>query len=1032
MKRSVHLMLKSATIGLPGLVFLLLLILHLSIPSQALPQQQASPPPSAKKILVLYTYGDGLPAYRKASFAFLSAITAGGVSYNDLFSEYLDLQRNNGAEYRQRLANLLRYKYAMRQVDLIVAVHGGAVNFLLNEGRELFPDAPVLSYLIVREEMLEAKVMGRRILQKAQDLDVKGTLEIALKMFPETRKVVFVSGSTVAELRMEREAKHALEPWRDKLEFDYTSDRSVEEILQLVGSLPPQSIVIYWNIFSDKTGRTFTPLEVGNRVAKAANAPVFCLFDTLLGGGVIGGSLLSFEAEGAQAGNVALDILSGKMLLTKPVTTLTSSKTFMFDWRQLRRWNLSEDALPKGSIVVNREFTLWDHRDYIIGALAFCLAETVLIVILIVQKRRRNAAEEWRRKAEEKYRTIFDNSLEGIYETSPQGKVLTANPALAKMLGYDSPEEYTSVIRDAVNQLWENPSERAEWVRLLEKQNAVLGFECQFLRKDGTKIWVSINGRRVSGPDGQTLLYSGFIEDITERKRAEEAMRQSEERFRQVAENVGDFIWEIDANGLYLYTSPSVKRILGFTPDELVGKKHFYDLFAPEVREELKAAAFKVFAAREPFRAFPNPNVSKEGNIVHLETSGVPVLEVDGNLVGYRGADTDITERKRAEEALQESEEVAQEMAREASVLAEIGRIISSTLNIDVIYERFAAEAKKIIPFDRILINMIDSEKGTIKNVYVAGEEVQDRQVGKIYPIEGSGNAEMLRTQSTFLLQTEDFKEYADRFPMLLSTYQAGFRSIMNVPLFSEGMVIGGLLLRSRKPYLYKDKDVRVAERIGDQIAGAISITQLFQERKRAAEELRKHQEHLEERIRERTAELEMATERAEAANRAKSTFLANMSHELRTPLNSILGIAQLMERDHEFPQKQREFLEILSRSGKQLFELIDDVLEMSKIEAGQTNLVSTTFDLHRFLDDLAEMMILRADEKNLALVVDRGSALPRYIKTDARKLRQILINLLGNAIKFTEKGRVALRINLKEGLNGDPGAEPAFGPSRI
>ena len=147
---------------------------------------------------------------------------------------------------------------------------------------------------------------------------------------------------------MEHEARRIFEPWRNKLEIQYTSDRSLEEILQLVASLPPRSIVIYNNVFSDRTGRTFTPLEVGKMVAKAANAPVFCLWDTLMGSGAIGGSLLSFEAEGAYAANVALDLLDGKILLTKPVTTLATSKTFMFDWRQLRRWKLNEDATPQG------------------------------------------------------------------------------------------------------------------------------------------------------------------------------------------------------------------------------------------------------------------------------------------------------------------------------------------------------------------------------------------------------------------------------------------------------------------------------------------------------------------------------------------------------------------------------------------------------------------------------------------------------------------------------------------------------------
>lgn len=159
-----------------------------------------------------------------------------------------------------------------------------------------------------------------------------------------------------------------------------------------------------------------------------------------------------------------------------------------------------------------------------------------------------------------------------------------------------------------------------------------------------------------------------FGKDITDRKRAEEELRRSEERFRQIVESVSDFIWEVDAKGLYHYTSPAVKNILGYTPDELVGKMHFYDLFAPGGREELKEAAFKVFAAKESFKAFPNENINKAGQIVHLETSGVPMLDEAGNLVGYRGSDTDVTERKQSNEALLASEERFRALAESSLV----------------------------------------------------------------------------------------------------------------------------------------------------------------------------------------------------------------------------------------------------------------------------------------------------------------------------------------------------------------------------
>ncbi|MBD2777859.1 hybrid sensor histidine kinase/response regulator [Iningainema tapete] len=159
--------------------------------------------------------------------------------------------------------------------------------------------------------------------------------------------------------------------------------------------------------------------------------------------------------------------------------------------------------------------------------------------------------------------------------------------------------------------------------------------------------------------------------------------------------------------------------------------------------------------------------------------------------------------------------------------------------------------------------------------------------------------------------------------------------------------------------------------------------------------------------------ELEVKAQEAEAANLAKSEFLANMSHELRTPLNSILGFAQLMQRDRSTTKAHLENLEIISRSGEHLLTLINDVLSMAKIEAGRTTLNENSFDLYSLLDSVAEMFTQKAESKGLQLIVERNPHLPRYVQTDESKLRQILINLLGNAIKFTQQGSITLRVTI-------------------
>jgi len=163
-------------------------------------------------------------------------------------------------------------------------------------------------------------------------------------------------------------------------------------------------------------------------------------------------------------------------------------------------------------------------------------------------------------------------------------------------------------------------------------------------------------------------------------------------------------------------------------------------------------------------------------------------------------------------------------------------------------------------------------------------------------------------------------------------------------------------------------------------------------------------------------ARAKLEKERAEAANLAKSAFLARMSHELRTPMNAILGFAEIMRRDAGMSGEQWQNLEIINRSGEHLLALINDVLDMAKIDAGRMAVENTTFDLSEMVHEVADLLRLRAEAKNLELVLDQSSDLPRFVHADVTKLRQAIINLVGNAIKFTEQGGVTLRLRARPG----------------
>ncbi|TAN49429.1 MAG: response regulator [Methylococcaceae bacterium] len=171
------------------------------------------------------------------------------------------------------------------------------------------------------------------------------------------------------------------------------------------------------------------------------------------------------------------------------------------------------------------------------------------------------------------------------------------------------------------------------------------------------------------------------------------------------------------------------------------------------------------------------------------------------------------------------------------------------------------------------------------------------------------------------------------------------------------------------------------------------------------------HRRHLEELVQDRTEQLVQARDAAESANRAKSTFLSNMSHELRTPLNAILGFAQLMEQDERLPPDARHNIETINRAGRHLLSLINDVLEISRIETGHTTIQNAAFDLPDTIKSVEEMIRVRAEYKGLAFTVAHVGELPLYVDGDAHHLRQVLINLLGNAVKYTDQGGVWLRM---------------------
>jgi PAS domain S-box-containing protein len=540
-----------------------------------------------------------------------------------------------------------------------------------------------------------------------------------------------------------------------------------------------------------------------------------------------------------------------------------------------------------------------------------------------------------------------------------------------------------------------------------------------------------------------------------------------QERFEQLAEQSRTAIWEVDAQGRYTYASPVYQSLLGYRPEELVGRLHFYDLHPEAGREAFKTAAFEVFARKESFRNLENAAQARDGRILWLSTNGIPILDPHGNLAGYRGADTDITERKRAEENLRAAHEhLAATLQALPDLMFEVdaeGRICDfHSSQQDQLYRPPAHFLGKTIR------EILPAETSRILYKALAEARATGRHRGAVYALpmpQGltwfelsiAAKGDPAAPGARFIVLTRDITErkraeealarQADFNQRVLDStdahqavvgpdgvilaVNAAWRRFARENAGADGKLWGvgdsyfvpaeeaqaaetyaGIrqVLRGEQPEYSLEYScqapggearwftLRVLPLLGD--SGAVLITHT---------DITKHRQ-LEAQLRENNRRLAEATAQAASASRAKSEFLAVMSHEIRTPMNAIIGMTNLL-LDTPLSGQQREFATTASRSGEALLEIINDILDFSKIEAGQLAIERERCELRPLVASVLELLTLRAREKGLELAMDVAADVPEAVLTDDGRLRQVLVNLVGNGLKFTRQGGLCVRV---------------------
>lgn len=543
---------------------------------------------------------------------------------------------------------------------------------------------------------------------------------------------------------------------------------------------------------------------------------------------------------------------------------------------------------------------------------------------------------------DQQFRGAFDTTAVGMAIVAPDHTLLQVNPALCQTFGYTEAELVGRTF-DQITHPDDLPANLEQFNRLMQGEIDYYHLEKRYIHKQGHIVWGLLSVSLVRDPQGQPLHQIALLQDITERKRAEQALQEREALLRSISNNIPkgvlyQLVHNPQDNSLsFSYMSAGIQDLLGISAEAVMQNINvLYDLFLEEDRKEVDRLTqislenLTVYEAQVRQRKLQN---GIPQGIVWSSSRAVPRRLADGRTV-WDGVAVDITELKVAEAAL---------IQREAQMQAVLQAIPDLVLLVD-------------------------------------------RQ-GRTLAYHNGGSVALLNPK---LLQESGLTVF-DVLPEALARDRLRY--------IQQALETGELQTYEYELHL-NDKTVCEEARIvaSSPNEAVIFVRDITEAKRREA--LRQQFE----------AELKQAKEAAEAANQAKSTFLSHMSHELRSPLNTLLGYAQLLTRSRNLTAIEREYLEVLNRSGDHLSQIINDVLSLARIEAGRVTLKEEAVHLPDLLVNLQSVFQMRAEAKELQIRLAAANA-PTWIEADEGKLRQVLINLLDNAIKFTEQGSVTLSV---------------------
>lgn len=607
---------------------------------------------------------------------------------------------------------------------------------------------------------------------------------------------------------------------------------------------------------------------------------------------------------------------------------------------------------------INDQAERWVHG---FGKLEFAEDGNLVRMVGTIQDiTERKNVEEALRVSEQRFRTIIEQARDALFMVDYEGRIVEVNDKACENLGYTR-QELLSMNMGKIDLTFHGrdlAKDKDIWSKLGRGEDVYL--ETSHRRKDGSMLPVESSLGIVEINHKKVIL--GFARDITFRKKAEETVL----KLNTAINNSSEVIFMTDREGNFTFVNSEFTRLYGYTEDEVLGKVSPRILKSGLIPRETSESLWKALLNKQHIPASQYVNRCKDGKLVDIEGSAEPILHEDGRIIGFLGIQRDITKRKRNEQI--------------QAVLYQISNAVNTFDNLNHLLSYIQQVLGSVIDTSNFYVALYDENTDLISfPIFIDEKDVLDSvPQGKTLP------RHIISIQKPLLIQREEI----DRLKQSgeIESYGTTAEVWLGVPLKVKGKVTGVLVVQSYRDRLaFNETDLKMLEFVSDQIS--LSIHRIIAEQ-----------------------DLRDALEKAKESDRLKSTFLASMSHELRTPLNAIIGFSDIM--DHNLTVNEMvEYSDIINTSGNQLLGIVEDLFDITLIDTGEMriqkkkeNLATLMKYVYEIID--VERYTISKDHLELKMILppDHHKLL---VDTDSVKFKQILINLLRNALKFTRKGHV-------------------------